>query len=171
MRIGVFADTHDHLEHIRLAVREFRRREVELVLFAGDFVSSIALPPLRELPCRLIACWGDNEGNRIGVEAGMRILGEIGEGPFGYRSPDGCRILLCHMLRQVQGDDSDCDVVVYAHTHRPAIARDSYGRLFVNPGETSGWTSGRPTIAVIETNPLSAEIIDLRPAPAASNVE
>jgi hypothetical protein len=41
--------------------------------------------------------------------------------------------------------------------------------LFVNPGETSGWTYRKPTIGVLETNPLSARIIalpELPPAPA-----
>jgi predicted phosphodiesterase len=40
--------------------------------------------------------------------------------------------------------------------------------LFVNPGETSGWTYRKPTIGVLETEPLSARIIplpEMAPAP------
>ena len=79
MRIGLFADAHDHLDHIRKAVEVFNGRNCELVLFAGDLVSSFAVPPLRELRCPVLACFGDNEGNRIGVAAGFKILGQIGE--------------------------------------------------------------------------------------------
>ena len=34
MRIGIFADVHDHLAHLRLAVERFNKERVELVLFA-----------------------------------------------------------------------------------------------------------------------------------------
>ena len=60
MKIGIFADTHDHLDNLRAAVAEFNRRECDLVLFAGDLVSTFAIPPLRKLKCRLIASFGDN---------------------------------------------------------------------------------------------------------------
>jgi len=41
--------------------------------------------------------------------------------------------------------------------------------LFINPGETSGWTYRKPTIAILETRPLSAQIValpELPPVPA-----
>jgi predicted phosphodiesterase len=48
---------------------------------------------------------------------------------------------------------------VFAHTHRPTIQRDETGRLFINPGETSGWTYRRPSFAVLDTADLQAEIV------------
>lgn len=162
MRIGAFADSHDHLDHLKLAVAEFNRRECELVLFAGDLVSSFAVPILRDLRCPLLGCFGDNEGNQTGVAAGFKILGAIGWPPFGIDTADGTRIVLTHMLSHLQGDNSDCQIVVYAHTHKPEVRRDPYGRLLVNPGETSGWSYGMPTVAIIETNPLWAEIVSLK---------
>lgn len=165
MRIGVFADSHDHMDHIRLAVAEFNRLECELVVFAGDFVSTFVTPPLRKLKCPLIACFGDNDGNKRGLRNGCSILGILGEAPFGFRAADGTRILLAHMQRDFRGADSDCEVIIYAHTHKPRISRDELGRLLLNPGETSGWTYRNPTIALLETNPLSARIIHLPPMP------
>ena len=44
MRLGIFADTHDHLANIRLAVERFNAEGVDLILFAGDLVSTIAVP-------------------------------------------------------------------------------------------------------------------------------
>lgn len=161
MRIGVFADTHDHLDHIRLAVDVFNAQQCELVVFAGDFVSSIAIPPLRRLQCPVIACYGDNEGNRPGVAAGMRIIGTLGEPPFGFRTSDGTRILLTHMLAHLREEPGEFDVCIYAHTHRAKIHRDSLGRLFVNPGEASGWSYRQPSVAILETQPLEARIVRL----------
>lgn len=159
MRVGVFADTHDHLDNVRRAVGEFNRRRCELVLFAGDFVSTFVTPPLRRLACPFLGVFGDNDGNKRGLKNGITIVGEIGEPPIGLRLPDGTRILLAHMAAQLEGQDAD--VFIHAHTHKPRIARDDRSRLWLNPGETSGWTYRRPTIAVLETAPLSAEIVEL----------
>lgn len=161
MKIGIFADAHDHLDHIRKAVDVFNAAGCELVVFAGDLVSSFAVPPLRLLKCPVLACYGDNEGNKIGVAAGFKILGEIGEPPFGFRTPDGCRILVTHMLRSLQGAEGDFDVCVFAHTHKPEIRRDEWGRLYINPGETSGWSYQKPSVALFDTQTREARLVRL----------
>jgi hypothetical protein len=38
-----YIDTHDNIENIQMAVKEFNNRHVEIVLHAGDFVSPIAV--------------------------------------------------------------------------------------------------------------------------------
>ncbi len=161
MRIGLFADSHDHLDHIRTAVEVFNREACDLVVFAGDLVSSFAVPPLRKLNCPVVACFGDNEGNKVGVGAGFKILGCIGEPPFCLKTADGTRILLTHMLSQIRGLDGDFDVCFYAHTHKPELWHDAHGRLFVNPGETSGWSFGKPSVAILETQSLAAHFVEL----------
>lgn len=161
MLIGIFADSHDHLDNIRRAVELFNQAGCELVVFAGDLVSSFAVPPLRALNCKVIACYGDNEGNKIGVAAGMKIIGALGEPPFGFKTPDGCRILLTHMDRTLRDLDGDFDAAIYAHTHKPSITRDEQGRLFINPGETSGWSYGKPSVALLETTTMEARIVFL----------
>lgn len=161
MLIGIFADSHDHLDNIRRAVECFNSAGCELVVFAGDLVSSFAVPPLRELKCRVIGCFGDNEGNKTGVAAGMKIIGALGEPPFGFKTVDGRRILLSHMDRSLRDLDGEFDVAIYAHTHKPSITHDEQGRLFINPGETSGWSYGKPTVALLDTETLEARIVPL----------
>lgn len=164
MRIGIFADAHDHLDNLRRAVECFNAAECEVVLFAGDLVSTFAVPPLRKLNCPLVACYGDNEGNKPGLQAGFSIVGTLGEPPFCYRAPDGTRFVLAHMERQLRDAEGEFDVAVVGHTHKPSIRSDGERRLYVNPGETSGWTFGRPTVVLLETQPLAARIVDLLPA-------
>jgi uncharacterized protein len=161
MRIGIFADTHDHLANIRLAVERFNEERVELVLFAGDLVSTFAVPPLRKLQAPLVACFGDNEGNKPGLLAGFRLVGKLGEPPVRLTTDDGTRFVLAHMKRQLRGLADDYDVAIVGHTHKPRIERDDAGRLIINPGETSGWTFGRPTIAIYDSQARQAELIDL----------
>ena len=169
MRIGIFADAHDHVDNIRRAVSEFNNQKCDLVIFAGDLVSPMAVPPLRKLRCPLVACFGDNDGNKVGIAGGMRIVGDLGEPPFGIRTADGTRILVTHVLEQLRELVDGADVVVSAHTHRASIQQDEAGRLFVNPGETSGWTFRKPSIAILETSPISARLValpELAPVPA-----
>ena len=49
MKVGIFADAHDHLDNIRRVVRMFNEHHCACVLFAGDLVSTFAVPPLRKL--------------------------------------------------------------------------------------------------------------------------
>ena len=161
MRIGIFADSHDHLDHIRKAVTVFNRAQCKALLFAGDLVSTFAIPPLRQLNCPLIACFGDNEGNKPGLLAGIRIVGVLGEPPMSYIAEDGTRFLLAHMERQLRNLHGEFDVGVYAHSHKPLISQDTEGHLFINPGETSGWTFNDPTVVLLETTPLEARLVHL----------
>lgn len=161
MRVGVFGDTHDHVDNMRLAVSFFNEAGCKLVLFAGDFVSPLVIPPLRKLHCPIVSVFGDNDGNQAGIMSGMKILGGVAGGPVCCTSKDGTRFLLTHVLNDVRECIGDANVVIFAHTHRPSVATDKSGRLFVNPGETSGWTSRKPTVAVVETSDLTAEIIPL----------
>ena len=165
MRVGVFADSHDHIDNVRRAVAEFNRRSCALVIFAGDFVSPLVCPALRKLACPILACFGDNDGNRTGILSGMRILGGVAESPVGIRISDGTIFLVTHTLNDLRGMIDKANVVVFAHTHRPSITRDERGRMFVNPGETSGWTFRKPSIAIVETCPLDAEIVSLPDMP------
>lgn len=170
MLIGVFADSHDHLDNVRLAVGEFNKAKCDLVVFCGDFVSTFVTPPLRRLRCPFLGCFGDNDGNKRGLLNGVSVIGTIGEPPFGFQTPDGVKVLVTHMLRHLRGLGDNADLILFSHTHRAEIRRDSRGRLFVNPGETSGWSFRKPSIALVETNPLDARLIYLPAPPPAPEI-
>jgi len=165
MRIGIFGDAHDHLDNVRHAVNAFNQANCDLVVFAGDFCSPIVIPPLRKLMCRMLACFGDNDANKVALHGGMRIIGEIAEPPCGFETSDGVKILLTHATESVRGMIEGADVIIAAHSHRPAIEHDQDGRLFINPGETSGWTYRKPMIALLDTDPLNARLVPLPEMP------
>ena len=116
---------------------------------------------MRKFFCPVIACFGDNDGNQTGIAGGMKIVGTLGYSPMCYRTSDGVRILMAHQLDEVRGLVDEADVVVFGHTHRPSIAKDKHGRLFINPGEVGGWMFRKPTVAVLETTTRDAEILAL----------
>ncbi|HIF30171.1 MAG: metallophosphoesterase family protein [Pirellulaceae bacterium] len=162
MLFGLLGDTHDNLDRIRDAVRFFNHSDCDHVLFAGDLVSPIAIPPLRKLNCKLTGCFGDNEGNKPGIHAGISIVGTIGEAPISYLADDGTRFVLIHSLDQLRGHSDPFDIAVHSHTHKPSTRRDDHGRWFVNPGEACGWVFGKPTVALFDTNTSQPTIVDLR---------
>jgi putative phosphoesterase len=163
MLLGLFADVHDHLDNLRRAVELFNARQCETVLFAGDLVSTFAVPPLRKLRCSFVGCYGDNEGNKPGLQAGFSIIGTLAEPPVLWTSPDGVRFAIVHMERQMRAlpDDVEFDVALCGHTHKPGISRDEQGRLRLNPGEVSGWTFGQPTVMLFDTTTREARVIPL----------
>ncbi|MCA9053349.1 MAG: YfcE family phosphodiesterase [Planctomycetaceae bacterium] len=163
MLLGLFADVHDHLDNLRRVVELFNAQEVETVLFAGDLVSTFAVPPLRKLKCPFVGCYGDNEGNKPGLQAGFGIIGKLAEAPVRWTSPDGVRFVLVHMERQLRELPAgvEFDVAVVGHTHKPRIERDEQGRMFLNPGEVSGWTFRRPTVMLFDTATCAARIVPL----------
>jgi putative phosphoesterase len=161
MRVGIFADVHDHLDHLRRAVEQFNKEQVELVPFAGDLVSTISVPPLRKLQSPLVGCFGDNEGNKLGLLAGIRVVGQLYDPPVLLTTPDGARLVVTHMKSQLRDIKLEYDIAIFGHTHKSRIERDDAGRLYINPGETSGWSFGRPTIGIPETTTRQVNIVDL----------
>ena len=97
----------------------------------------------------------------MGLLAGFKLVGQIGEPPLRFTAADGTRFILCHMQRQLRGQADDWDIAVFGHTHKPRIMNDEAGRLLINPGETSGWTFGQPTLVLLETSTRAAEIVVL----------
>lgn len=43
MRIALISDTHDNIDNILKATREFNERRADIVIHAGDYVSPISI--------------------------------------------------------------------------------------------------------------------------------
>jgi putative phosphoesterase len=171
MRVGIMADIHDNVDNLRHAIGLFNALECGAVLLAGDFVSPLVVPSMRRFTCPVIACYGDNDGNQIGIAGGMKIVGTLGYPPMCWKSRDGVKFLIAHQLDELRSLIEGSDVIVFAHTHRPSIATDRHGRVFINPGEVGGWMFRKPTVAIFDTESRVAEILNLPPMPPAVMLE
>lgn len=163
MRIGVLSDTHDRLPCIREALARFAVANVAAVCHAGDIISPFAAkllaPPNLPEETPLHGVYGNNDGERAGL---AKVLPQIVAGPL--RVAIGGRTVLIHHDRAGlgEGDLSGADVVITGHTHEVVNERRG-GRLILNPGECCGWLSGRCTIAIVDLETLSADIIEWTP--------
>lgn len=161
MKIGIMADIHDNVDNLRHAIGLFNAHECRLILLAGDLVSPLVVPSMRKLTGKVVACFGDNDGNRRGIMGGMKIVGTMGHGPFCHQTTDGLRIVIAHQLNDFKNCLGEADVYVFAHTHRPSIVKDRNDRLFINPGEVAGWMFRKPTVVILDSQTREAELIDL----------
>jgi uncharacterized protein len=159
MSIGVFSDTHDRLPAIDRAIELFRQRGVESVIHAGDLVAPFAARRLLAWTGPLYVIYGNNDGEREGLK---RMLPQIQDGPL-WMAAAGKRILVHHYTDWCDPADVDrADIIITGHTHE-VVNEVRGGKLFLNPGECCGWLSGRCTVAVLEPERLSAEIIEVTP--------
>ena len=76
MKIGLISDTHDNIQNIRKAVREFNDKHVDVVIHAGDFVSPIAVESLAGV--KLVGVLGNNDTDIPGISSTFnKIHGEL----------------------------------------------------------------------------------------------
>jgi len=122
--VGLLSDTHGLLRPETLDALA----GVDLLLHAGDVGDVDILERLEEIaPLRAV------RGNTDHGEVADRLpLDDVVDVPVGESH---LRIYLRHIREDIDLDpaSADIDVVVFGHTHRPAVERRE-GVLWVNPG-------------------------------------
>jgi len=163
MKVAVIADSHDRVPALRRALELFRGMNIGAVLHAGDFVAPFAAKLLvgPDAPdpatAPLYCVYGNNDGERVGLK---KVLAGVQDGPLRV-TLGGKNIVMHHWIEWLKPADlAGADIVVTGHTHEIVIeSRD--GVLYLNPGECCGWLTGRCTAALLDTQAMSAEIIDV----------
>lgn len=117
MLVGLISDTHGYVNARILDAFE----GVQAILHAGDVGSSTVLERLRCL-ASVSAVRGNMDSRHDTASLPTHL----------DLSLEGCRIHLVHRLEDAR-PGPDTDVVVFGHTHRPAVERRDRV-LYVNPG-------------------------------------
>ncbi|MHA2232071.1 MAG: metallophosphoesterase [Candidatus Hodarchaeales archaeon] len=166
MIAGIMSDSHDNLTAIDLAIKTFTSDpKVDLIVHCGDFCSPFAFWGLQELEIPLKAVIGNNDGEifRLRNAFDARQDWELEKHLFEFEI-DSQQAVIVHgdvpKLTELLLHSGDYDWVFSGHTHEPKIQAEG-NSILINPGATSGWVSGRGTIARGDTATKSAEIIEL----------
>ena len=131
MELFLIADTHvpKRAKDLPAAVWDQVAR-VDVVLHAGDWVTPPLLDELEGRAARLLACWGNNDGDEL-----RRRLPERADATL-----DGVRFTVVHETGASAGRDArmaarypDTDVLVFGHSHIPWDTTAGGLRL-LNPG-------------------------------------
>jgi uncharacterized protein len=165
MLIGLIADTHDNLPLVEKAVKYLNNQKVGLVLHAGDYIAGFVIPKFKQLNCKLIGVFGNNDGDhellkkRFSETTNCTIHDR-----FAAVEVDGYRIALLHgeetELLNAIIDSGYFNAVIHGHSHIKSIEKKGK-TLAINPGELCGYLTGKPTIATLDTVKDEAKIIEL----------
>ncbi len=173
--IGIMSDTHDHVDNTLKAIDVFIERKVERIIHLGDIISPF-IPRFikRKLDEKnynvdLVTVLGNNDGDvyllsKIYSEYGWILLSnpsiiEIENKKFyimhGFNGVDFTEKIAKALLEKL-----DVNGVLYGHTHR--LKKEYFNnKLLLNPGEVCGYLTGKSTIAILDTDTLTVEIIEL----------
>ncbi len=165
MIVGIIADTHDHLPLLEKAIERLNEERVELVLHAGDYISAFAVQRLKSLNAHLIGIFGNNDGDKELLKRRFAELDAEIRGRFAEVTVDGLKIAMLHgeeeeLVRSLINTGS-YDVVVHGHTHEARTYRKGK-TLVINPGEVCGYLTQKSTMAILNTETLDVQIIQLK---------
>ena len=161
MMIGIMSDSHDNLDAMTEAVKLFKERKVELVLHAGDFIAPFTVRCFEGLTARVFGVFGNNDGEKIHLKERYAPIGEIYNDPLIFKIHEKS-IVVTHKPELVDplAHSNKFDLIVYGHTHR-ADVRTIGKTLIINPGECGGWLHGTKSIAILDLDNMTPEIIEL----------
>lgn len=161
MKIGIMADSHENMPMIAKAIEYFNQSKVDLVLHAGDIISPITCKEFKNLNSKLIAVFGNNDGEKFLLRKRFDELGmEIYSAPHQLTIVEK-KILLYHIpdfLDDLIKSES-YDVIIYGHTHTIDVRKNK--TLVINPGECGGWLYGKCTIGILKLPECEVEIVNL----------
>ena len=105
--------------------------QADVVIHAGDWVSPDLLDKLEARANRLVACWGNNDGEELRSRLPERADITL----------DGVRFTVVHETGGASGRDArmaklypDTDVLVFGHSHIPWDSTAASGLRLLNPG-------------------------------------
>jgi putative phosphoesterase len=164
MLIGVLSDIHDNLDNLRKALKIFKDRGVQALIFCGDFCSPIPSRVMAgEFQGDVHCVFGNGDGDRFAMlnaantrYPNLKLHGEYAELEF-----EGVKVAVTHypFYARALARTGDYQAVFSGHTHEAREER-IVGCLWVNPGDILGW-KGQPSCAVYDTATNSVEIVTI----------
>jgi putative phosphoesterase len=164
MLVGILSDTHDRLPLVGEAVKRLNEEKVGLVLHAGDYIAPFVIPLFKSLKAPLIGVFGNNDGEKTLLRKRFIDMGLQLRERFAEVKADGLKIALLHgeeeeLLQSLINTES-YDIIIHGHTHEAKTYRRGK-TVVINPGEACGYLTGKPTIAILDTQTLDVKIIPL----------
>jgi hypothetical protein len=168
MLIGVISDTHDHMDNISKVVDILNQKNVDALIHCGDYVAPFTFRVFDDLNEKIkqnfYGVYGNNDGDRVFLKenlgqicnfVGMELISKF----------DGKKLFAAHMPNEETVDaiakSGEFDIILFGHTHQQKNKKYDNGVLVVNPGEACGYLSGKATFAIIDTDKMDAEIIEI----------
>lgn len=155
MILGIISDSHDNISKLKKAVTLFNKKNVGLVLHAGDYVAPFSVGVLENnLNCDYVGVFGNCDGERTGIA--KRSQGKINSETLELEKFNK-KIFMIHDVLAVDSDFTGYDLVVCGHTHEPKIEKQQ-NTWIINPGECGGWLTGQSSVVIFDLVSDTAKI-------------
>ncbi len=162
--VGLISDTHDNQKAVEEALKVFSKKNVKLILHAGDWIAPFTLMRLAKAKIPIVGVFGNNDGEKrflreVAMKNNVKLEEEIATIEY-----DGLRIALTHgtnnVILEALAKSGMFDVVVFGHTHKRDL-RNLNKTLLINPGEACGYLTGEASVATFDTKMKNVEFIFL----------
>ncbi|MFX0028718.1 MAG: metallophosphoesterase [Candidatus Hermodarchaeota archaeon] len=170
MKIACISDSHDHMENILKAVSIINNKKVGAVIHCGDYVAPFVKKWFDQLDSEIkknfFGVFGNNDGERLYLKQNLGQICKFAQnGNELILELGGKRIFVSHMPQKetikALANSGEFDLILTGHTHALNNEKNENGVLIVNPGELCGYLTGKSTFAIIDTDKMEAEIIEL----------
>jgi len=160
MIIGIIADSHDNVPVVKKAIAFLNEKNVNMVIHAGDYVAPFTVRLFKEFNCPWIGVFGNNDGEK----KGLTVVSEnrIQEPPYELNL-GGKSVYIAHDIfpEFPDGNVPGRDIIISGHSHNASVEKRR-NQVYINPGELCGYVSGKCTIALLDTEKLEAEIVEIK---------
>ena len=167
MEIAILSDIHDNLKNLRKALEIIKDRNIQRMIFCGDFCSPFVIKELGDSGLEIDAIFGNNDGDRFNIQRNaqkypnIKLHGEYFGDENNIQIIDGVKFGATHyhFYAHTMIKTGWYDVVCFGHSHKQH--KQKFGNaLLINPGEVAGNFS-EPSFVIYETQYRSSEFIAL----------
>jgi len=166
----VISDSHDSRDNILKAITIINDRNVNALIHCGDYCSPFTrkwFDNLKEnIKKNFYGVFGNNDGDHEFLRKTLGQICKLVDGSIELvQEFDGKKVFASHMPTaktiDALSNSGSFDIVLSGHTHSAVNKKNDNGVLIINPGEVCGYLTGKPSFAIINTDKMTAEIIEL----------
>ena len=166
MKIGVISDTHDNVDAIKKIVSILNSDSYDAIFHCGDIISPFVIKEFESIGNKLHVTFGNNDGDIFTLTSRLLNIGAKVYNTPSIIEIDNIKIFFMHGFNGVALTDKiveslakseDYDIILHGHTHFAKVQKIG-NTLVVNPGEASGYLTGKRTFAVVDTEKKEATI-------------
>jgi putative phosphoesterase len=158
------------MEHILKSVSIINERKANALIHCGDYVAPFVKKWFDKLDdsikMNFYGVFGNNDGERLFLKKNLGQICQFAEnGNELILEFEGRQIFVSHMPKpatiEALSTSGKFDIILSGHTHQLQHKKLDTGVLILNPGELCGYLTGKSTFAIIDTENLETEIIEL----------
>lgn len=156
MKIGILADTHNHVARTATAIDTFIANGCDALLHCGDLANSEIVVLCSQLPFHFVI---GNHDDEAALKLAAQRDGATCHGQLMDQTFDSCRIMMTHghVKQSVKAIENACpDYFLCGHSH-VACDRVENGIRKLNPGAL--YRTKTPSVAILNTKDGSVEFL------------